>query len=119
MSASPSPPNTAHLKATYTNAHPPSSSTEPFTLTTPLPQPSDPNSAAQKTSYLSALRDATTSLQESINAELTTRMEREAASAAATKTTAANSSKNGKKSVVFDDEAEEENYGEEVVEDDE
>jgi hypothetical protein len=90
------------LSATYQ-----SPSNEPFTHTTKLPAPST-TKTTDRTSYLAALRKATAEMQETINEELTARMEedkaREAAASGATKTK------------VVDEAKEEDNYGEEVVE---
>jgi hypothetical protein len=90
------------LSATYQ-----SPTNESFTHTTQLPAPPTTNST-DRTSYLAALRKATAEMQETINKELTSRMEedkaREAAAAGNTK------------SKVVDEAKEEDNYGEEVVE---
>ncbi|OTA90068.1 hypothetical protein M434DRAFT_33893 [Hypoxylon sp. CO27-5] len=119
--------STINVRAIYTNSNhadnpspsPPSSTTS-FNISTPLSLPNS-DSTAYKTAYLSNLREVVSALQESVNSELTARMEEEAREVAATSTT---SITNGKveKSVVaagVDEAAEEENYGEEVVGDDE
>lgn len=90
------------LSATYQ-----SPTNESFTHTTHLPSPPTTNST-DRTSYLAALRKATAEMQETINKELTSRMEEDKArEAAATGNT---------KSKVVDEAKEEDNYGEEVVE---
>lgn len=66
-----------------------------------------------RTSYLSTLRKATSELQETINKELTQRMEEDKAREAAPSTG------NGTKAKGVDEAAEEDNYGEEVVEEEE
>jgi hypothetical protein len=83
------------LKTTYS-----SPTNAPFTLTQPLPAPTD------KTAYLAALRKATSQMQEHINKELTSRMEED-------KALAGGASKGG-----VDEANEEDNYGEEVPEED-
>ncbi|TVY54668.1 hypothetical protein LCER1_G003646 [Lachnellula cervina] len=88
-------PNT--LKTTYN-----SPTNAPFTLTQPLPPHPTPSN---KTAYLSALRKATSQMQEEINKELTMRMEEDKAVAS-----------KGKGGV--DEAKEEDNYGEEVPEED-
>ncbi|KAI1382891.1 uncharacterized protein F4822DRAFT_100305 [Hypoxylon trugodes] len=120
---------TTHIKATYTNSRSTRgttslesslSSTTGFALSLPLSLPSTDSTTAQKTTYLSELREAVSSLQERMNSELTTRMEVEAKEAAATISTTSNAK--GNKTVgasAVDEAAEEENYGEEVVEGDE
>ncbi|PVH83847.1 Gon7-domain-containing protein [Cadophora sp. DSE1049] len=109
--ASPAPtPTTTNstspaLTATYT-----SPTNVPFTHSTPLPSLSSTSSTgtAQKTQYLSTLRQATSQMQEVINKELTARMEEDNARAA--------EGANGKGKVKgVDENKEEENYGEEVV----
>ncbi|TVY76051.1 hypothetical protein LSUE1_G006439 [Lachnellula suecica] len=84
-------PKTPSLTTTYT-----SPTNAPFTHTTPLPAPTD------KAAYLSALRTATTQMQEQVNKELTARMEQDKALADGG----------------VDEAKEEDNYGEEVAEDD-
>ncbi|CAL3973513.1 unnamed protein product [Diplocarpon coronariae] len=70
-----------------------------------------PQTTAQKTAYLAALRQATAQMQEVINKELTERMEEDNKKAAA----AGDGGVNGENGKV--DEKMEENYGEEFVED--
>ena len=90
------------LSATYQ-----SPTNKSFTRTTQLPAPPTTN-PTDRTSYLAALRKATAEMQETINKELTSRMEEDKArEAAATGIT---------KSKVVDEAKEEDNYGEEVVE---
>jgi len=84
---------------------------EPFTKSIAIPAPLS-DSVADKTTYLKALREATTSIQDHINKELTARMAEDKAKELAQDPTAA------KKSTA-DEEKEEENYGEEVAEEDE
>ncbi|KAH7357085.1 EKC/KEOPS complex, subunit Gon7 [Rhexocercosporidium sp. MPI-PUGE-AT-0058] len=120
--ASPAPTSTTTtptLKATYS-----SPTNAPFTYSTTLPSlPSLPShlessttSTASKTAYLSALRHATSQMQENINKELTARME-EDNKVAATAASAEGKGK-GKGGGKVDEKKEEENYGEEVVEED-
>jgi len=125
---------TVHLIATYTNTSP--SVTEPRTLTlssTPLSLPTgEALTVESKTTYLASLRAAAVAMQESINAELTRRMEEDiknaaAAGVGATTQEAMTLDKNkatkreGKNkhgaADALDEVAEEENYGEEVPED--
>lgn len=118
-SAPPPQQRTATLKASYTSPH-----NAPLTLETTLPIPTPTSTAlsvAEKTAYLSRLREAVSSLQGRVNAELTARMEEDAASAAASNEGDKEKKKKGGKhaaAAVVDEEAEEENYGEEVVEED-
>jgi Gon7 family len=80
---------------------------EAFSHTTKLPAPSS-TKTTDRTSYLAALRKATAEMQETINKELTSRMEEDKAREAAA---------NGiSKAKVVDEAKEEDNYGEEVVE---
>jgi hypothetical protein len=103
--AAPNPPGQKHqlLSATYN-----STTNAPFTVNHKLPTPPSSNTK-DRTSYLSALRKATSEMQETINKELTQRMEEDKAREADT----TNGSGTKAKGV---DEAEEENYGEEVAE---
>lgn len=80
-----------------------------FTFTEALAAPPTA-SASDRTSYLASLRKATKTLQDTINAELTLRMEEDNARAAAG---SASKSKNA-----IDEAKEEDNYGEEIVEED-
>ncbi|KAM3452073.1 hypothetical protein MY3296_004810 [Beauveria thailandica] len=92
------------LTASYT-----SPTNEAFAITTPLPSSSS-SSSSDKTSHLGALRVAVADAQDTINKELTARMEEDKArdvSAAGAVAAAA-----------IDDAKEEENYGEEVQEGD-
>ncbi|GAP92821.1 putative gon7 family protein [Rosellinia necatrix] len=126
-----SDPRTAHLKATYTS---PNTTNTPQTLSsTPLVLPAD-QTVESKTAYLRALRAATISLQDRINAELTARMEEDVRNAqqqqqqqgnsanttagGKTATTREASAKKTQGGGVIDEAAEEENYGEEIVGDD-
>ena len=92
------------LSATYN-----SPTNAPFTVTHKLPTPPTSNTK-DKTSYLSALRKATSEMQETINKELTQRMEEDKAREAAT------ANGNGTKAKGVDEAKEEDNYGEEVAE---
>ncbi|KAF9878489.1 Gon7 family protein [Colletotrichum karsti] len=86
------------FSATYT-----SPANEPFTHTEPIPAP--PTSGVDdRTAYLNSLRKAIGTAQETINRELTARMEEDKAREAG--------GKNGASAV--DDALEEENYGEEA-----
>ncbi|KAL0940612.1 gon7 family protein [Colletotrichum truncatum] len=76
---------------------------EPFTYSESLPAPPS-SGVSDKTAYLSSLRKAINSAQESINKELTARMEEDKAREA---------DKGGSKAAV-DEALEEENYGEEA-----
>ncbi|KAI0535921.1 hypothetical protein GGR58DRAFT_420583 [Xylaria digitata] len=113
-------PSTVHLKATYTS---PSTLNPQILSSTALPLPTTPQSIESKTTYLSALRAATTALQDLINKDLTARMEQDARDAA----NIANGNKPGLRAKgaptqggpVINEADEEENYGEEVPEDDE
>ncbi|KAI1299915.1 hypothetical protein F5Y03DRAFT_243753 [Xylaria venustula] len=129
---------TVHLKATYTfpdEPNPITLSAIPLSLPLSLSQSQEPaqeqstkdkkSIVEDKTTYLRALRTATTTLQDAINADLTSRMERDVANAASNSGSdsgsgsgSAKTAKAGKGGAV-DEAAEEENYGEEVVEDDE
>ncbi|KAJ4306840.1 hypothetical protein N0V88_000211 [Collariella sp. IMI 366227] len=93
------------LSATYT-----SSTNAPFTVSLPLANPATSTTVEAKTKYLSELRQAVTSLQATVNRELTARMEEDKAREASVATA------NGKEKKIVDDEKEEENYGEEVQE---
>src|SRR4051794_15282102 len=90
------------LSATYQSPH-----SAPFVWKKESATP--PN---DKTVYLKELREATTKMQDHINAELTARMEED-------KIREAGNSTNGAKAKgVVDEAKEEDNYGEEVVEED-
>jgi hypothetical protein len=78
---------------------------EPFVHSHKIPAPLS-SKTTDRTTYLAALRKATAELQESINTDLTARMEEDKAREATT---------NGAKKGV-DEAKEEDNYGEEVVE---
>jgi hypothetical protein len=92
------------LSATYQ-----SPTNEPFKHVQKLPARAT-TKITDRTSYLAALRKATAQMQETINKELTSRMEEDKAREAASN----NSSKvNGAK---VDEAKEEDNYGEEVAE---
>ncbi len=93
------------LSATYN-----SPTNEPFIQAQKLPAPPS-TKPADRTNYLSALRKATAKMQESINKELTARMEEDNSKARE------NGVANGAKSKGVDEAKEEDNYGEEVVED--
>lgn len=88
------------LSATY---HSPTN--EPFTHTTKLPAPPT-SKTTDRTTYLAALRKATAEMQDTINKELTSRMEEDKAREGTAKAKA------------IDEAKEEDNYGEEVVEED-
>lgn len=90
------------LSATYK-----SPTNEPFVYSHKIPAPPSATTT-DRTAYLAALRKAVAGLQESINTELTARMEEDKAREGAT---------NGAKKGV-DEAKEEDNYGEEVVEED-
>ncbi|KAM3444464.1 hypothetical protein NHJ13734_001431 [Beauveria thailandica] len=101
----PATTTTNTLTASYT-----SPTNEAFAITTPLPSSSSSSSSSDKTSHLGALRVAVADAQDTINKELTARMEEDKArdvSAAGAVAAAA-----------IDDAKEEENYGEEVQEGD-
>lgn len=83
------------LSATYT-----SSGNEPFTVTSPLTNSSTTLTTESRTTYLRSLRVAALSVQNSVNKELTARMEQDNA-----------------KSQQPNDSKDEENYGEEAQED--
>ncbi|KAF2966013.1 hypothetical protein GQX73_g7557 [Xylaria multiplex] len=117
--SSPSPPLTAHLKATYTS---PSTPNPQILSSTSLALPSAPQSVESKTAYLSTLRAATTALQDLINKDLTARMEQDARDAASGNkpgSGAKGAPTQGGGAAVINEADEEENYGEEVPEDDE
>lgn len=128
MAETTTPSSEVRLTATYTSPTNPAFNLSSTPLP-PLPAAADsstPLSVSQKTAYLAALREATSELQVSINAELTSRMEEDnkhaAAEAIANGTGAGTSDgKSGKKGAkrAIDEDAEEENYGEEVVDEDE
>ncbi|KAI5920911.1 hypothetical protein F4810DRAFT_396446 [Camillea tinctor] len=120
----------AYLKAIYT-----SPTNAPLNLTTELAFPFSfsPSSVSvtDKTSYLNALRSASSSLQERLNAELTARMDEDNARNSASsngdnsaESRGSNSNKKRKRANQnqkggvpnVDEDAEEENYGEEVQE---
>lgn len=93
------------LSASYT-----SPTNAPFTLTHALEAPTSGTinpSVPDKTKYLAELRQATATMQEQINKELTQRMEEDKAVEA---------TKNGKAAHGVDEAKEEENYGEEAQE---
>jgi EKC/KEOPS complex subunit GON7 len=90
------------LSATY---HSPTN--EPFTHTTKLLAPPS-SKTTDRTAYLAALRKATAEMQETINKELTSRMDEDKAREAVASGTP--------KAKVVDEAKEEDNYGEEVVE---
>lgn len=92
------------LTATYTSPKNPA-----FTHTHAIPA-TPTNSARDRTVYLNQLRTATAVLQETINQELTARME------ADNERAAVSADGNGKR--IMDDGKAEELYGEEVVEED-
>ncbi|CEJ92361.1 hypothetical protein VHEMI08017 [[Torrubiella] hemipterigena] len=89
---------TPSLTATYS-----SPTNEAFTTSTPLP--ASASTTAEKTAFLTALREAVTKTQAEINKELTARMEEDNA--------------RNNTSSAADDAKDEENYGEEVVEEEE
>ncbi|KAM3501247.1 hypothetical protein MY10362_005706 [Beauveria mimosiformis] len=90
------------LTASYT-----SPTNEAFAITTTLPSSS--SSSSSKTSHLGALRVAVADAQDTINKELTARMEEDKARDAGAA---------GAAEAAVDDAKEEENYGEEVQEGD-
>lgn len=102
--------DSAPTKAFTLSAQYKSSSSRPFAVTRTLPAPPSA-SISDRTSYLNALRKATTDLQDEINKELTARMEEDKARDAVAKTGAT-------KQAEVDEDKEEENYGEEVQEED-
>ncbi|KAM3514214.1 hypothetical protein MY11210_002103 [Beauveria gryllotalpidicola] len=85
---------------------------EAFAITTPLPSSS---SSSDKTSHLGALRAAVADAQDTINKELTARMEEDKARDASA---GASAGAAAAAAAVVDDAKEEENYGEEVQEGD-
>ncbi|KAM3551413.1 hypothetical protein MY1884_007735 [Beauveria asiatica] len=99
----PATTTTNTLTASYT-----SPTNEAFAITTPLP--SSYSSSSDKTSHLGALRVAVADAQDTINKELTARMEEDKARDASAAGAAA--------AAAVDDAKEEENYGEEVQEGD-
>ncbi|KAI0803682.1 hypothetical protein GGR55DRAFT_383290 [Xylaria sp. FL0064] len=115
---------TVHLKATYTSPdvpNPQTISSAPLALPSSLSD-SQSNSEStttqaveDKTAFLRALRAATTDLQDRINADLTARMEQDAANAGSGSTKMA---QGGAGAAAVNEAAEEENYGEEVAEED-
>lgn len=92
-------PKDLNLTASYQ-----SPTSEPFTITNSLPAPPS-TSVADKTQYLSALRQAISSAQDQINKDLTSRMEQDKA-------------REGNATKGVDEAKEEENYGEEVQDED-
>ncbi|KAK8145239.1 hypothetical protein G3M48_004716 [Beauveria asiatica] len=100
----PATTTTNTLTASYT-----SPTNEAFAITTPLPS-SYSSSSSDKTSHLGALRVAVADAQDTINKELTARMEEDKARDASAAGAAA--------AAAVDDAMEEENYGEEVQEGD-
>ncbi|KAI0545486.1 hypothetical protein F4679DRAFT_463036 [Xylaria curta] len=110
-------PKTVHLKATYTSPTQPEGqliTSIPISLPTSQPEPT----IASKTSYLTSLRAATITAQETVNAALTARMEEDIAARNADKDKGTAVGGEKSKGAVVDEVAEEENYGEEVAEDD-
>lgn len=83
----------------------------PFSSTHKLAAPLT-SATSERVTYLASLRKATAELQETINKELTQRMEEDKMQAAAKAVTA------GGRNGVVDEAKEEQNYGEEVVEED-
>jgi hypothetical protein len=105
-------PNSSGQKYQLLSAAYNSPTNAPFTAIHKLSTP--PSSKTEdRTSYLSTLRKATSELQETINKELTQRMEEDKAREVAT------SNGNGTKARGVDEAAEEDNYGEEVAEEEE
>lgn len=107
MAADTPAPQHQLLSATYS-----SPTNAPFTQTEKIPTPPS-DKAFDKTTYLAALRNATATMQEQINKELTQRMEEDKAKEA--------EGINGTLKVKargVDESKEEDNYGEEVVEED-
>jgi hypothetical protein len=100
---------TSPTNAPFTISHSiPSSSSS--TTTPPTTTDSNSNAVLDKTAYLASLRAAVTATQESVNKELTARMEEDKLrDAAANPAAAAAAAKKG-----VDEDKEEENYGEEV-----
>lgn len=98
------------LSATYA-----SPANEPFALAADLPAPGQASafSVADKSAYLGALRQATASMRDQINRELTARMEDDKAREAVA------APPGGAGKPVVDEAREEENYGEEVMDEDE
>jgi len=90
------------LTATYQ-----SPTNESFSHTTKLPAPLTAKTT-DRTAYLASLRKATASMQETINKELTSRMEEDKVREAAVS--------GASKAKVVDEAKEEDNYGEEVAE---
>ncbi|KAE9375829.1 Gon7 family protein, partial [Stipitochalara longipes BDJ] len=90
------------LSATYQ-----SPTNEPFTHTAKLPA-APTAKTTDRTSYLASLRKAAAEMQDTINKELTSRMEEDKAREAA--------ASGVPKAKVVDEAKEEDNYGEEVVE---
>lgn len=127
---------TVHLTATYTSPNtqegPQILSSAPLNL-----PPQTAQTVESKTTYLRALRAATTALQDRINAELTARMEEDnrrnaqqqqgnagtaegKANGAGGVTAKKNTTRDGSAAAaVIDEAAEEENYGEEIGEEEE
>lgn len=91
-----SQPTNSTLSATYT-----SPTNEPFSASHAIPNPPS-SSVADKAAYLGALRAAVTATQDTVNKELTERMEQDKARGTVAVAAAA------------DEDKEEENYGEEV-----
>ncbi|KAI1276464.1 hypothetical protein F5Y07DRAFT_136690 [Xylaria sp. FL0933] len=116
---------TVHLKATYTSPSIPNPQTISSTsLTLPSSLSNSQSTTTQaavkdKTAFLRALRAATTDLQDRINADLTARMEQDAANAnACSGSTKTVQGEAGAGAAIVNEVAEEENYGEEVVDED-
>jgi Gon7 family len=105
----PAPPEASGQKFQLLSATYQSPTNEPFTHATMLPAPPT-TKTTDRTTYLASLRKATTEMQETINKELTSRMEEDKAREAV---------ENGAPRAKAVDEAkEEDDYGEEVVEED-
>ncbi|KAM7187912.1 hypothetical protein V8F20_010781 [Naviculisporaceae sp. PSN 640] len=111
--------------ATYTSpTNPPFQISSPLELSSSSPPSSSSNPTAEETkrqriAHLAQLRKAASSIQASVNKELTSRMEQDKLREAEETSKSADSGPGSKKKKVklVDDEAEEQNYGEEVVED--
>lgn len=107
MAADTPAPQHQLLSATYS-----SPSNASFTHMQKIPTPPS-DKTTDRTAYLSALRKATSSMQEQINKELTARMEEDKAKDAEGVNGASKAKAKG-----VDESKEEDNYGEEVVEED-
>ncbi|KAI1424979.1 hypothetical protein F5Y12DRAFT_714641 [Xylaria sp. FL1777] len=114
---------TVHLKAIYTspsNPNPQTLSSTPLSLALSLchscSQPTTTQSSVEtKTAFLRTLRAATTALQDTINADLTARMEQDATNSQHTGSGSTRTTQEGA-SAAINEVAEEENYGEEAPE---